>query len=131
MHKLWKPRSDFNIYTMTNLLLPVPATLFFVKDFHSGIRGISDNVNTSSEVSCVSNTQSYLGIVEYLGCYDVIGLERLIMFRISLIQSHPCKTCHISDVLMFLSVIIRNKQIYGSVLRVNRTDLTRSPSGDI
>jgi hypothetical protein len=45
---------------MTNSLLPVPATLFFVKDFHSGIRDISNNVNTSSEVSCVSNTQSYL-----------------------------------------------------------------------
>jgi hypothetical protein len=48
MHKLWKPRSDFNLHTMTNSLLPVPATLFFVNDIHSGIRGISDNVNTSS-----------------------------------------------------------------------------------
>jgi hypothetical protein len=59
MHKLWKPRSDFNLHTMTNSLLPVPATLFFVKDFHSGIRGISDNVNTSSEVNCVSRSHTW------------------------------------------------------------------------
>jgi hypothetical protein len=67
-----------------------------------------------------------LSIVEYLGYSDVIGLERLIMFRISLIQSNPCNACHISDVLMLLSVIIRNKQIYGSVSRANRADKNTS-----
>jgi hypothetical protein len=72
-----------------------------------------------------------LGIAVYLGCYDVIGLEQLIMSKISLIQSNPCKTCHISDVLMFLLVITRNKLIYGSVSRANRADLTRPPSGGI